>query len=347
MDNRRRYLNVIKNLNLQDEHLVNEALKNKGFYSKDATYPLSSLHFELTSKCNSFCKHCYNNSGNYNNDDNMTVERWIEFSKYIVNKGGVFECLISGGEPLLFGDSLFDIMDILHNDGTIFLLMTNGQLLTEEIARKLKKYHYHWLQISIDGVNKEYHDWFRQVNGCWEKAIKGAKAVSNNGIPLKIAHCVTSYNLNQVDEMCDLAYSLGASSIILGKISLSGRTATNRNLLLSKHEIDFLDEKIKYNSLKYKNKMKIKSTNSVKQGLINHSKRPRSSAVITPNGDIRIDGMAPFIIGNILNNDFTQIWEQKIDQCWENPKVKEFIEQFDKNDRNEIYINYIEKDILL
>lgn len=44
-----------------------------------------------------------------------------EFSKYIVKNGGVFECLLSGGEPLLLGDKLFEIMNILHNDGRYFL----------------------------------------------------------------------------------------------------------------------------------------------------------------------------------------------------------------------------------
>lgn len=347
MDNRRRYLNTIRKMNLQEEDLVSTALKKKGFYSDNATYPLSSLHFELTTRCNAFCKHCYNNSGLNLHKDAMTVEKWIEFSKYIVRKGGVFECLLSGGEPLLLGDRLFDIMDIMHDDGTIFLVMTNGQLLTEEIARKMKKYQYHWLQVSIDGSTKEYHDSFRQVDGCWDKAVKGAEAISNNGIPLKIAHCVTPYNLNEIDDMCELAYSLGATSIMLGGISLSGRTGMNRDLLLSEDDRKIMNEKIETNRSKFHGKMKVKSANSVKQGLLNHSKRPRSGAVIRPNGDIRIDGMMPFVIGNILQDDFTEIWEQKIDTCWLDSRVQEFISNFDADDRNQKYINYVEKDILL
>lgn len=347
MDNKRRYLNIIRKMNLQEEDLINDALKKKGFYSENTTYPLSSLHFELTSRCNAFCKHCYNNSGTNSNADAMTPEKWIDFSEYIVNKGGVFECLLSGGEPLLLGEKLFDIMDILHDDGTIFLVMTNGQLLTNEVAKQLKKYQYHWLQVSIDGATKEYHDSFRQVNGCWEKAIRGAEAVANNGIPLKIAHCVTPYNLEGIDDMCKLAYSLGATSIMIGGISLSGRTGINRQFLLTKYERKLMCDKIENNRLKFQGKMKVKSTNSVKQGLLNHSKRPRSGAVIRPNGDIRIDGMVPFVIGNILQNDFTEIWEQKIDTCWQDSRVRKFIGDFDLDDRNQKYINYIDKDIML
>lgn len=347
MENRRRYYNILRKMNLQEDDVINQALKNKGFYSDSDIYPLSSLHFELTSKCNAFCRHCYNNSGINDNIDEMTPEKWLEFSKYIVKNGGVFECLLSGGEPLLLGDKLFEIMDILHNDGTIFLVMTNGYLLTEEMAKRFAKYQYHWFQVSIDGATAKYHDWFRQTKGNWDKAVKGARAIADNGIPLKIAHCVTPYNLKDIDDMCDLAYSIGATSIMMGGISLSGRTNDNLDLLLTPQDKKIMKEKIEENRIRYQGKMKVKSTNSVKQGLSNHSKRPRSGVVIRPNGDVRIDGMAPFVIGNIINEDFTSLWENKIDKCWNDSRVQEFINNFNEDDQNRITINYVEKDIRL
>lgn len=347
MENRRRYYNILRKMNLQEDDAVNQALKNKGFYSGSDIYPLSSLHFELTSKCNAFCKHCYNNSGINDNIDAMTPEKWLEFSKYIVKNGGVFECLLSGGEPLLLGDKLFDIMDVLHNDGTIFLVMTNGYLLTEKIAKRFVKYQYHWFQVSIDGATAKYHDWFRQTKGSWDKAVNGAKVIADNGIPLKIAHCITPYNIKDIDDMCDLAYSIGATSIMMGGISLSGRTNDNTDLLLTPQDKKIMKEKIEENRIRYQGKMKVKSTNSVKQGLLNHSKRPRSGAVIRPNGDVRIDGMAPFVIGNIINEDFTALWKNRIDKCWRDLRVQDFINDFDENDQNRKTINYVEKDIRL
>lgn len=346
-NNRRRLKNILRKMNLQEEDVINEALKRKGFYSSSDVYPLSSLHFELTSRCNAFCKHCYNNSGQSNMEDRMGLKQWIDFTKYIVERGGVFECLISGGEPLLLGSGIFDIMDILHDDGTIFLVMTNAYLLTKEYAQKFSKYKYHWFQISIDGANAEYHDKFRGVPGSWEKAVSGAKNIVESGIPLKIAHCVTPYNLNDIDNMCSLAADIGASSIMLGGISLSGRTGLNYDLLLSERDKEVLQSKIEENRIRYQGKLKVKSANSVKSGLINHSKHPKSGAVIRPNGDIRIDGMAPFVAGNILDEDFTEIWTNKLEDCWRDGRVIKFIEDFDVNDHNDKYVNYIEKDIYL
>ena len=147
MKNQNEYYNAISNVTPIDEDAVKNALVEAGLFSKSSVFPLASLQFELTSHCNACCKHCYNNSGIQNKiPDAMTPDKWISFAKYLVKHGGVFECLLSGGEPLLLGEKLFELMDVLHDDGTLFLLQTNGFLLDENVAKRLKKYRYHWLQ---------------------------------------------------------------------------------------------------------------------------------------------------------------------------------------------------------
>ena len=55
--------------------------------------------------------------------------------------------------------------------------------------------------------------------------------------------------------------------------------------------------------------------------------------------------MAPFVIGNILKDDFETIWKKKINICWQDGRVIEFINNFDDNDRNFNYINYSDENI--
>ena len=295
-----------------------------------------------------FCKHCYNNSGTHNEiPDVMTPDKWISFTKHIVELGGVIECHLSGGEPFLLGDSLFDIMDILHDDDTVFLLSTNGYFLTKETACRLGKYNYHWLQISIDSASAAYHDSFRQLRGSWENAIRSATFVVENNIPLKIVHCVTPYNLHEIDDMCSLAFSLGATSIIVGDVCLSGRASGHLDLLLSQREKQILRGKFEENYAKYKGRMLVKISHSVQSGLTKHLIDPRSKAVIRPNGDIKIDDMAPFIVGNIIMDEFSEIWENKINESWKNQKLLEYISAFDSDDRNYSIINYQKDDIKL
>lgn len=337
---------TIDKIDLKDENAVNVELRKAGLYSRANSFPIASLQFELTTHCNVICRHCYNNSGIRNGlPDAMTAEKWKDFARYLVEHGGVFECIISGGEPLLLGTDLFDIMDILHDDETCFMLLTNGYLLNEETIKRLKKYRYHWLQISIDGVTAEYHDSFRKKKGSWERAVKGAIVASTYGIPVKIAHCVTPNNLYDIDEMCAFALSLGVDRITIGELCLSGRTAQEQKLLLSDAQRRLLYEKIEENAARYQGKMQVKGSNGIRAGLKRHSKKPNSGAIIRPNGDIRIDGMAPFVIGNVLKDDFAEVWTKKINSCWDDPKVLAYISQFDDSDRNYFFINYMEEDI--
>ena len=44
MENRRRYYNILRKMNLQEEDIVNQALKDKGFYSDS---DISSIVFTL------------------------------------------------------------------------------------------------------------------------------------------------------------------------------------------------------------------------------------------------------------------------------------------------------------
>ena len=71
-----------------DEAEKIKSLMASGLYPEYFTMPLT-LQFELTSKCNVKCKHCYNCSGEDNSkQDRMTPERWKDFARSLVNQGG-------------------------------------------------------------------------------------------------------------------------------------------------------------------------------------------------------------------------------------------------------------------
>lgn len=320
-------------------------LDNK--YPNFFEFPLT-MQFELTENCNLMCKHCYNSSGIKYFKDNMSVNKWIEFSKYITMNGGIFQCILSGGEPLLLGDNLFKIMDILHDNGTAFILITNGFLLTPNIADKLSKYRFMWLQVSIDAFNAEKHDEFRKVNGSWEKAVKGAYEISKRGIPLTIAHTVTPNTLYDIDNMCDLAYELGASTIIIGEVTPSGRSNENEDIFLSYEQKNIMLQKIHDNLERYQGKMIINRSTNTKLQLQQYQNTPNNGVIIRPNGDIRLDCMTPFTLGNILKDDFKTVWLEKGINCWHHSEVNKFIAGVDsETGTNTKHKNYVHKDIQL
>ena len=224
------------------QHNIAE-LQKMGAYPRKFDYPIT-LQFELTGQCNLACKHCYNRSGDRDRKTLMTPDKWCELAHQIVDDGGIFQCIISGGEPLLLGDKLFEIMDILHDDGTSFVVITNGLLLTKDKVKRFEKYRFFWFQISIDGADELTHDTFRGVKGSFKNAVNGALEISHAGIPLVIAHSVTPQNIDKIEDMVILAYNLGANTVILGEVLPSGRAMKNKDIIMTEEQRNILYGKI-------------------------------------------------------------------------------------------------------
>ena len=142
--------------------------------------------------------------------------------------------------------------------------------------------------------------------------------------------------------MCDLAYSLGAGNIILGEISLSGRTYEHRDLLLTRDEREQLLEKVEYNYKRFQGKMLVQRAMEEELQYEQNASAPSGALIIRPDGSARLDCMTPFIIGNVLEDDFQEIWNQKGVHCWEHPKVKAYY-----SGNTEEIRNHVDKDILL
>ena len=323
-------INFVKDRKAANDEAANiRALIANGLYPQRFMMPLT-LQFELTSHCNVHCRHCYNVSGENNSKpDAMTPERWKDFARYLVSHGGIFQCVISGGEPLLLGDDLFEIMDILHDDGTGFLVISNGLLMTQKKVKRFAKYRYKWFQISIDGVNRERHDAFRQRAGSWDAAVKAVFMLVNAGIPVTIAHTVTPESLSEVDDMCRLAYELGASGIILGEVMPSGRSFLNSDIMLNREQKNVLYDTIMRNIQRFTGKMSVQRSSSTKIQLLRSMNTPNTGAIIRPDGDIRLDCVAPFVIGNVISEEFCEVWKKKAGDIWSRPEILEYINSWE------------------
>ena len=320
------------------------AIEN-GMYPPTFSMPLS-LQFELTGHCNMKCRHCYNRSGDLP-PDIMTPEHWKKLSQEIVTHDGIFECILSGGEPLLLGNSLFDIMDILHDNGSVFMFITNGALMTKDTVQRLKKYRYKWIQVSIDGSTAEAHDSLRQVPGSWEKAVNAALMIADAGIPLAIANTVTQETISDLPQMANLSFSCGAALLITGEVFPSGRGALNSDLLLNNEQRAMFWKLIEEQRGIYAGRMQIQRSMSNRTQLEGVADLPVAGAIIRPNGDIRLDCIAPFVMGNVANAQFYEQW-QKGKNSWQDKKVKDYIESVDLyTGKSSLHKNHVEGDIVL
>ena len=248
---------------------------------------------------------------------------------------------------MLLGDSLWEIMDILHNDGTVFNLISNGFLLDDKVLGHLKKYRFYWVQISIDNYIPELHDTFRGIKKSWVRAAQAAYKIALSGIPLRIASTITKQDLGHLEQFVQMAINLGASYYIIGEVMPSGRTFDNEDILLSNDERDVFYEEMDDLLTKYKNEISILVSGSQRVQLEYASAGPIDGAIIRPDGNIRLDCTCPFIIGNILRDDIYTIWTEKAN-CWNNDLVKKYISSCDPITGTSSFIeNYNQDDIFI
>ncbi|MEW6608165.1 MAG: radical SAM protein [bacterium] len=304
------------------------------------------VQLELTNACNLRCIQCYNNSGQKLPNE-LTISEWVKVVEELCGMQ-IFECVISGGEPLLLGDDLFTIMDVLLEHDVVILFITNGWFLDRKVFNRLKKYKYAQIQVSIDGATPSIHDEIRGVKGSWERAVYAGKLVADSGIPLVIAHTLMDKNLHELPQMIDLSAEIGAKEFITEEAVFTGRAALiHKNLKLHKKQREEFYKIIEAKSTEYVNCMSIKLAADVALVLRTCRLEPNRGYIIRPTGDIRLDCTAPFKLGNIRENSFEEIW-RVARRAWQHPKVNEFIEHLQSNDdlmKFKDIIPFITKDI--
>lgn len=309
---------------LKAYHEFYRTRREQGLIPKYYKTPLG-CQMELTYRCNQYCITCYNRSGGDRNQwPSLSLAEWKKVAEELVELG-VFQCVMSGGEPLLLGDDLFQIMDILHDAKVKFIFITNGMLLTPQTVEKLSKYRYDWFQVSMDGSRPEVHDFVRGVKS-WHKAVRGAAMIHEAGIPLVIAHVVLKQNFHLLEEMIDLAYFIGANQILVGPVEYSGRATENYGkIALSEEQKKQLYSIVKKKHDEYAHRINVRITVDEVLSFRYHIVEGNGVLLVRPNGDVKFDCILPYIIGNVRKQSLREIWETIGHKVYEHPIVQDCV----------------------
>jgi len=169
---------------------------------------LRIVAWELTCACNLRCIHCRAAACDMPSPDELTTEECyaviddiVSFARPIV--------ILTGGEPLL-RDDVFDIAAYGTRKGLRVVMATNGTLLDETTAQRCVDAGIKRISVSLDGVDAEVHDEFRQMPGAFEGSMRGIEAAKKMGLEFQINSSLTMQNLDQLPGLMPLAVDLGA-----------------------------------------------------------------------------------------------------------------------------------------
>ncbi|MGI6092462.1 MAG: putative heme d1 biosynthesis radical SAM protein NirJ2 [Negativicutes bacterium] len=272
------------------------------------------ISWNTTQACNIKCIHCYRDAGTRRSDELSTEEGKKLLSE--MAKAGFKIIILSGGEPL-FRSDIYELISHARSVGMRPVLGTNGILITDEVAVKLKEAGLARAGISLDSTDKKQHDWFRQCEGAWDQTMRGMEACRNAGLPFQVHTTAMSWNEAEITKISDLAVEVGAAAHHVFFLVPTGRGKDIEDTTLKTAQYEALLERIldKQNEVSIELKptcapqfMRIAKQRNMAMRFTRGCLAGTGYCVILPNGDVHPCPYLPIKVGNVREKEFDAIW---------------------------------------
>lgn len=311
-----------------------------------------SVAFTVTNKCNYKCRHCYNNSGE-NFYYELSDTELMEIAEQINELKPMNVCLC-GGEPLIRGEIIYDIIKLLSKECGVVNLVTNGYLINDNVLDRLKNAGINTIQISLDGNSAFLHENMRLINGAYDKAINAIDRAVHKGFKVAVSFCPNKINIYKIEETCKLVKDLGADDFRIMPLILMGRGKSMINLKPSAEEYLWLQQKIKLLKDKYQNPHFIITWGDPLDHISrmpanNKNKMNTYSAEIRSDGKLLVCNYLPIVVGDLRKHTLKEYWNAGYSEVWGNKKVVSYFSNIYSTEQlgNFVPEPYTGKDIVI
>ena len=192
------------------------------------------IEVELTARCNLRCKYCYF----FENDNleyvDLPTDEWTRFFEEL-GSIGVMKVQLGGGEPF-FREDLKEIIDSIVTNRMRYSLVSNGALITDDIAAYIKKSgRCNSVQVSIDGSCAEIHDTGRG-RGSFAGAIRGLEILRKHDINTPVRYTIHHFNVDDLESAARfLLEELGLPSFSTNSAGYFGNCRKNADEIMLTH----------------------------------------------------------------------------------------------------------------
>jgi MoaA/NifB/PqqE/SkfB family radical SAM enzyme len=145
----------------------------------------------LLESCFLKCRMCYKGRNGLmpRNPDEPTLEQWKGFISSLnglVDPG--FQINFAGGEPLSRPETL-ELVKHAANNGFRTLLATNAFLLNEDVAKRIGNSGLTIVNISLDSLKEERHDYIRGIKGVYRNVIRAFELLDKYAPLVSVGVC--------------------------------------------------------------------------------------------------------------------------------------------------------------
>jgi radical SAM protein with 4Fe4S-binding SPASM domain len=144
-----------------------------------------------------------------NNIEELSTAHWQQVIADAF-KIGAQTIVFSGGEPLLRKD-IFDLIACAKENMLKVCITSNGILIDQVYAERLKKAEVNVVNISLEG--KELTNDLLRGKGSYQKALRALTALNVQGIETTIACMVSVYNCHELVNVMNIAKEYRATTV--------------------------------------------------------------------------------------------------------------------------------------
>lgn len=277
---------------------------------------LNGLQFELTSRCNERCIHCYIPNPKKNAGGDMPIEKVKSLIDEFAEMGGLHVTL-SGGEVFLHRD-IISIMQYCREKDMQISILSNLIALKDEQIPAIKEANVSIVQTSLYSMDPDTHDLITTVKGSQVKTKAAIEKLVAADIPVQISCPVMKANYLGYADVLKYAQELRCKAqtdyIMMAQSDLDTSNLANR-LSLDETEVllkDIMqwDKDYKEDTLRHP-----PLSEEIAFDLERFAKQPLCGAgindcCITENGDVYpCAGWQGMVCGNVYKQSLKDIWE--------------------------------------
>jgi radical SAM protein with 4Fe4S-binding SPASM domain len=284
------------------------------------------ISWNVTKLCNLQCDHCYIDAGPLKAQllkNELSTEECFQVVDQIAEYNPNALLILTGGEPLLRKD-IFEIANYANQKELWVVVGTNGVKITRKVVEKLLENGVKGVSLSLDSLTPGIHDNFRGIKGAWENTVNGSKILKELEFPFIIQTTISKINYEEIPEIVNLAYELGAKVYNLFFLVPTGRGNYLSNISPEQYE-ETMHRLMKIQE-DFKEKMLVNSKCAPHYQRVLYETDPDSPFLktfssgaggcpagthycgIRPNGDMSPCPYLPVYGGNLREKSFGEIW---------------------------------------
>ncbi len=286
----------------------------QGPFSKQPSAPYR-MDLALTYACNNDCAHCYNVK--QRSMQPLSFEEWKQVLQKVWDTG-IPHVVFTGGEPTLI-PYLPDLIRHAEGLGLISGLNTNGRALKDAAyVRELVEAGLDHVQITLESHDPAIHDQMVAHAGAWQETVQGIRNALATQLFVMTNTTLIKKNSSFLSETLAFLKELEVPTVGLNGIIHSGR---GRHFVEELHESDLpallqtAQEMTNHNDqrLIWYTPTQYCHFDPILMGLgVKGCTAALYNMCIEPNGDVLPCQSYYVSLGNFLQQDWQNIWENEL-----------------------------------